>query len=292
MKSKTSNSDKLKSTLEAFCNIGFFGNKKCEISTLADEIIADSESSYFGDILNLENEALYEQILLSYDKEICWFIEDANAYFITEEVDSEMYHSVFTNLRIISKGIFTPENIEIKECGYCKGRDKRLLVNFSSNGKENELVFCTDGWSLILNFLEEINESIQQTTHSFQYIIDSYGACFVYFVSEEQKKFLIEKRVWKFINATNYWGDKASYYKEKGSLTLAENCFQKAIKGNHFKSFVDYGIFLKEQNKHGEAKAIFEKGQSILNLQKPPLDNTIWWKDFIQNQIEEINNIN
>lgn len=284
--------DKLLSIIGLFRQYGFFNSFIGSPIQIAESISSKSESSYFGNIKDLLDEPLFEQIALSYDKEICWFIEDANAYFFADEVSPDMYKAVFKNLSLMSKGVFTPQNIEIKECGYCEGRDKRLMVNYTLNGQRNELVFCSDGWSLILTFIEEINETIQHTAHSFQYIMDSYGACFIYFVSDEQKKFLLEMLGWKFIRTTDYWSDKAMYYKETGSLLLVEECFQKAIKGNNINAFVQYGIFLKEQDKYNEAKAMFEYGKSVLNEQKPPWDNDIWWREFIQNQIEELKKVN
>jgi len=180
-------SAKLKSTIEAFCQVGFFDNEGIEISTLIEKIIAASKSCYFGNISDLENEPLFEQMLLAYDKEICWFIEDANAYYLSDEVSPEMYVDVFKQLSLISKGLFTPEDLVAKECGYCEGRDKRILIYYTLNGEKTELVFCADGWALMLNFLEEVNESIEHTAHSFEFISDPYGPCFIFFVSTSQK---------------------------------------------------------------------------------------------------------
>jgi hypothetical protein len=289
MKSTALNSDKLKSTLEAFCNIGFFGNEKIEISTLADEIIADSESSYFGDILNLENEALYEQILLSYDKEICWFVEDANAYFFANEVQPKDYADVLIRLSIISKGCFKPEKIVTKECGFCEGRDKRFIMEYRFLDSNFELVFCIDGWVLMLNFLEEINETIQSNGYTFQSMIDPYGTCFIFFLSDAQKLYLEKERNWNFISSTDYWADKANYYIEKNLPDLAEDCYKKVIHSTNFNARVQYAIFMKNKQRNEEAKALFNEIKEELKQVENPTNSQEWWLNFITNELEGLN---
>lgn len=280
--------NKLINTINLLRKTGFFSSYEGDDSKIAEEIIEKSQSSYFGDILNLENEPLYEQIILSYDQNISWFIEDINAYQISDEVRPEMYVEVFKNLNKISKGLFVPENIETQDCGYCEGRDKRIIVRYNTNDFETELVFCADGWALMLNFLDEINETLVQTEHSFEVIIDPYGACFVFFINQQQKNFLIEEMHWNFITNTNYWADKALYYKEVNLLEKCEYCFTKASKQNNINAIVSYAVFLQGQNRLAEALHLFEKGITTLNEQGTPIDKRDWWLDFIGNQIQTI----
>ena len=281
--------NKLINTINLLRKTGLFSSYEGDDSKIAEEIIEKSQSSYFGDILNFDNEPLYEQIVLSYDKQICWFIEDIYAYQISDEVRPEMYVEVFKNLNKISKGLFVPENIETQDCGYCEGRDKRIIVRYNTNDIETELVFCADGWALMLNFLEEVNESMMQTSHSFESIIDSYGVCFLFFLSKEQKKFLSEELKWNFISNSNYWAEKALYYNEINNPIKAEVCFKKAIvKQDNINSVVQYAIFLKENSRISEAIIVFDLGKNILDKQTISIDNRQWWSDFIDNQVNEI----
>jgi tetratricopeptide (TPR) repeat protein len=280
---------KITSTIEKICKLGFFENLQMLCDELLEKITSESESSYFGNINDLTDNPLYEQILLSYDKEICWFIEDVNGYDLSDQVRPEMYVEVFKQLSLISKGQFDPKNVETKECGYCEGRDKRIIVRYNINDIETELIFCADGWALMLNFLEEVNETIEHTGHSFRYMIDPYGSCFIYFVSEQQKKFLLDELGWNFISNTSYWADKAMYYKEINNIEKAEECFKKAIiKQDNINSLVQYAIFLKENSRILEALNLFELGKNILKKQAISIENCQWWSDFIDNQINEI----
>lgn len=280
---------RLNTTIEIYRQQGFFSSIGNDASEIAQVIIEKSQSSYFGDILNLDNEPLYEQIVLSYDIQICWFIEDINAYYLSDEVNPEMYIEVFNRLSLISKGLFLPQNIDIKECGYCEGRDKRIKLDFLFEKKEKSLIFCADGWSLILGFLDEINLFIKDTAHSFEYIIDNYGVCFVFFINQKQKEFLTEELNWNFISKTSYWVDKALYYNEINNPIKAEECFKKAIyNGNNINSFVKYAGFLKEQRKYIDALDVLEKGKILLDNPKTQMTNPEWWKEFILNQINEI----
>lgn len=280
---------KLHDTIEKYRQQGFFSSLGNDASKIAEKIIEKSQTSYFGDILNLENEPLYEQIVLSFDKEISWFIEDINGYYLSDETSIEMYCDVFSYLKIISKGLFSPQNIVISECGYCDGRDKRVKVGFLLENKEKSVVFCADGWSLILNFLDEINLYIKDTNHSFEYIIDNYGVCFVFFLKHKQKEFLTEELKWNFISNSSYWADKALYFKEIKNPKKAEECFKRAIsKHDNINSVVQYAIFLKENSRISEAISIFELGKNILDKQTISMDNRQWWSDFVDNQINEL----
>jgi len=208
---------------------------------------------------------------------------------LSEEFRENLYFNPFTNLSRISKGLFIPQNLEIKNCGFCEGRDKRISITFLLENNEMNLVFCADGWSLILNFLEEINLSIEKTKHSFEYIIDAYGACFVFFLNQEQKKFLTEELKWNFISNTSYWSDKAVYYKEIKETEKAEECFKRAIiKQDNINSVVQYAIFLKENSRISEAISIFELGKNILDKKTISIDNRQWWSDFIDYHVNEI----
>lgn len=281
--------NKLISIINLFRQQGFFSKLEGDSSEIAEKLILASKSSYFGNVRDLENEVLFEQILLSYDKNITWFIEDANAYYLSDEVNAKMYIQVLKNLSLLSKNLFEPSNIKTKECGYCEGRDKRIIVRYNINNIETELIFCADGWALMLNFLEEVNETIEHTGHSFRYMIDPYGPCFIYFVSEQQKKFLLDELGWNFISNTSYWADKAMYYKEIKETEKAEECFKRAIiKQDNINSVVQYAIFLKENTRILEAFNLFELGKNILKKQAISIENCQWWSDFIDNQINGI----
>jgi hypothetical protein len=284
--------NKLISTIEKFRSLGFFKSFDEDTAVIAESITTESESSYFGNIRNSENEPIFEQIILSYDKNISWFIEDTAGYDLSEEFNENLYIEVFAQLSRISKGLFIPQNLEIKTCGFCEGRDKRIALNFTIEEKEVDLIFCADGWSLILNFLEEINLIIEKTSHSFEYTIDAYGAYFVFLLHHNQKKFLSEEFKWNFVCNTIYWADKALYYKEINNPIKAEECFKRAIiKQNDINSIVQYAIFLKENSRNSEAISIFELGKNILDKQNISIENRQWWLDFIDNQIKGINKL-
>jgi tetratricopeptide (TPR) repeat protein len=277
--------NKLISIINLFRQQDFFSTFEGDSLKIAEKIISTSASSYFGNVINLENEVLYEQILLSYDKEICWFIEDVNGYDLSDQVRPEMYIEVFKQLSLISKGQFEPKNIETKECGYCEGRDKRIIVRYNINDIETELVFCADGWALMLNFLEEVNESLEHSSHSFEYIMDAYGTCFVFFLNQNQKKYLTEELKWNFISYSNYWAGKALYYNEINNPIKAEECFKKAIiKQDNINSVVQYAIFLKENSRISESLSILEFGENSIDKLNISMDNRQWWSDFIDNQ--------
>jgi hypothetical protein len=280
---------KINSTIEKFCKLGFFENLQMQSDELLEKITSESELSYFGNIKNLTDDPLFEQILLSYDKDIAWFIEDSNAYFLSDEVSPEMYIQVLKNLSRISKKMFEPDNIKTSECGYCESRDKRIVINYTINGKSAELIFCADGWALMLNFLEELNESLEHSSHSFEYIMDAYGTCFVFFLNQNQKKYLTEELKWNFISNTNYWADKALYYNEINNPIKAEECFKKAIiKQDNINSVVQYAIFLKENSRISESLSILEFGKNIIDKLNISMDNRQWWSDFIDNQKTEL----
>lgn len=284
---------KLITTINLLRKTGFFSSFEGDASEIAEKIIEKSQTSYFGDILNLENEPLYEQVVLSYDKEICWLIEDINGYYLSDETSIEVYYNVFCYLKIISKGLFSPENIMISECGYCEGRDKRVKLNFLLENKEKSIVFCADGWSLTLSFLDEINLFIKDTAHSFECIIDNYGVCFVYFLNQKQKEFLTEELKWNFISNTSYWADKAVYFREIKNPEKAEECFKRAIiKHDNINSVVQYAIFLKENSRISEALSIFELGKNILDKQTFSIENRQWWLEFIDGQLNSIEQLN
>ncbi len=278
---------KLHDTIEKFRQQGFFSSLGNDASEIADKIIEKSQSSYFGDILNLENEPLYEQIVLNYDKEICWFIEDCFCYFLSDEVNPQMYVEVFNQLSHISKGLFVPKIIEAKECGYCDGRDKRVIVQYFLNDKENELVFCADGRALMPFFLEDVNETIAHTAYSFQYIIDAYGPCFIFFVSNQQKEFFEKDLGWKLYSYPNYWKDKAMYYLEKNMPENVENCFSIAIKGNNIDAITQYALFLRDENRLPEALDMLERSKAVINEQNMSFDKKSYM-DFLNDEISSI----
>jgi len=120
--------------------------------------------------------------------------------------------------------------------------------------------------------------------------MDAYGACFVFFINQHQKKFLTEELKWNFILNTNYWADKAEYYKDLKNPAKAEECFKKAITNqDNINAVVQYALFLKSQDKFTEALDFFEQGITQINNSSSQIMNPEWWKDFILNQIGEIN---
>ena len=162
-----------------FQEIGFFENESNSVEKEAGRIISESENHYFGNILKLKDDPLFDQILLSYDKKKVWFIEDFTILGSTVEFKDNFYLNVLKCLGSISNDIFNPENIEIKECGYCEGRDKRLDIIFDLKTESFNINFCIDADVLCLHFLDEINQILDSKGYSFQVITDSYGVFLV-----------------------------------------------------------------------------------------------------------------
>lgn len=159
------------SKIKQFVNVGFFdGADEKDIESIAQRIIEDSEISYFGNILHLQNEANVDYILVSYDQKRVWWVEDWMTYGSTQENDHRFYFEVLEQLSDISGGVFKPTEIKIEPCGYCDGRDKRISVAFQLDNEMFDVNFCIDGSVLVLSFLEEINEILEPRGFSFEHI--------------------------------------------------------------------------------------------------------------------------
>jgi tetratricopeptide (TPR) repeat protein len=277
------------SNIEQFVNAGFFDGED-DKETIAQRIIQESEQSYFGSILDLQDDPLFEQVLVSYDRKKVWFIEDYLDYGSPE--DYSFYKDVFVCLSTISTGIFQPEHIKIEECGFCDARDKRLSVSFQLNENVFNVNFCADLQVLKLNFLEEINEILPSQGYSFEYIFDSYGAGFIFFLTHSQKQYLSLERKWEFDEhaGSGYWLDRALYCRNIQDNLSAEKYFQKAIQDltNNINASTEFGFFLAQQGKQDRAIEIYEKGIKHLNSLESLDERQKWYLSFIEDSLMEL----
>ncbi len=197
---------------------------------IALQIIATSQDNYFGSILDLEDHEMIDQIILSYDVNRVCFIEN----FMTLRSDvlyqDNYYLKVFKRLEAISNSKFKLKDINIKECGYCKGRDKRLLIEFKLNGKKYDLNFCIDSGELVLSFFNELNIILQETGFCFQAIRYPNGNMFVFFLSDHASEKINVKPKWNFDSFPMYWVDRARFAINSGNNKEALNFFKNAPK--------------------------------------------------------------
>jgi tetratricopeptide (TPR) repeat protein len=276
------------SVIEKFREKGFFESESKE--SVASRIISESKESYCGDILRFKDDPLFEQVFSSYDTKKVWFIEDWMMLGSTEDFENNFYLNVFHCLAKISDSKFLPEKIEVKECGYCQGRDKRLNIAFSLNNNSLEVNFCIDSDVLVINFLEEINDLIATEGFSFQSIMDPYGKGFILFLSQKQKDWLIEELHWKFDSYSNYWLDRAQFSRDSKKLEDAHKYFQKAIlyKNEPF-AISEFASFLVDQKKNNEAAEVFELGIRNLKNMECLNEKQIWWLNMFQSELNKLN---
>lgn len=275
------------SKIEQFVNIGFFDEANQNLNDIAEKLIKESEQSYFGTILNLQENSYLDQILVSYDRKKAWFVEDWLNYGSSQEEKYNFYEGIFTQLSNISQGIFNPKNIQTEQCGYCDGRDKRLKISFQLNETTFDVNFCTDGTVLLLKFLEEINEFLTPEKCSFEYIFDTYGTGFIFFLTQNQKEYLTKELKWKFNKNAGYWLDKAQFCRNTEDNDNAEKYFEKAIQDTYDYCFAisEFGHFLEEQNKQTAAIEIYEKGIKQIKSLAVLTEKEKWWLSSLEGDL-------
>jgi tetratricopeptide (TPR) repeat protein len=264
--------------------IGFF--KEESTKAVADYIIKSSEDSYFGNILDLSEDPLYQLILSSYDQTKVWFVEDFLSFGNSYE-SYDFYEQVLKNLEKISNVKFEPKQISKQYCGYCSGRDRRLQINFELDGKAQNINFCIDGSVLELDFLTGINEMLAPQNCSFEYILDSYGPCFVFFLENDQKDHLEKVFNWEFYEPSGYWRDRAIYANEQGLSKDTIKYFEKALaQEKDYHSFSEFANFWRSAHKPEKAKEIYL--QAIDYLEELDYRDQIqdWWLKQFQTELQ------
>jgi len=236
---------------------GFFEGETLE--EIGDRIIAESQDSYHGSILKLKDEPALIKIISLYEKNKVWFIEDFTILGSTKEYKRNFYIKVLQSLANISSGHFTATNITVEECGYCRGRDKRLNITFNINDKIFNLNFCIDSDVLVLSFLDQVNEIIASKGFSFQVVQEQYCQCFVYFLSNPQREILINDFSFHFGYHSIYWLDRAQFSRDTKDFEMADIYFKKALlkKIEPF-TISEYADLLKDQQRNDEAIKVYQ----------------------------------
>lgn len=277
------------SSIALFQKTGFFDRDPENTVAAAERIIRESDDSYFGNILLLKEDPLFNQILLSYDKKRVWFVEDWMVYGASSASPEHFYAEVLKCLENISNHFFRPENIEIKSCGYCDGRDKRLSISFTLKETTVNLNFCIDGEALILSFLEEVNEILEPTAHSFECILDPYGTCFVFFLHKTQKAYLSTALKWNFHAYSQYWLDKAQFCRDTEDHLNARKYFEKAILDDHNPfAIAEFANFLETQDEIHHTMEVYEKGIRNLKKMQNSDDTKHWWLTTFEERLHQL----
>ncbi|OJJ17919.1 hypothetical protein BKI52_29100 [marine bacterium AO1-C] len=273
-----------------FQQLGFFQEIGADADSIARQILVQSQEHYYGPILNLDQDELFEQILLSYDTQRVWFIEDYMVLGQEPAFRNDFYTEVFRRLINLTNGLFQPQNLTIAQCGYCDGRDKRLMVDFEWEGQMHQLIFCIDLEVLVVNFLAEINELLASTGHCFRVWKEGYGNCLVLFIPTEIARALEIQRGWEFTLLAYYWLDKAQYIHKQLESERAQEYYRKAFEtipnDPHVGS--EFAWFLSDFQQYAEAKIVYE--QTIERLAtKGNLNNTEqWWLTHLNGQLQKL----
>ena len=294
--------------IESLRQIGFFENESNQV--LIDRITRASKSHYYGDITRLESHPDLLYVLTSYDKEKTWFIENESyppentwvmesglklVYDHSLEFKKKFYYEVFNRLEGISSGIFRPNSLEIEQCGYCDGIAERFDVNFLLGEQAKNLNFCIDNPRLLLHFLVELNELIEDSGYSFvHYIERNHISFFIYFFNSEQKVIfdsLVENPYEHYRNYTNYWHFKAQFNEQQGHNRIAYDCYKKAISIQEnlytISTISDFARFLNEQGKIEESRNLYKKGLSLINNRVIKYDTDEYWRERFEESLED-----
>ena len=273
-----------------FQALGFFQNMGTDTHTIAHSIFDASTEHYYGPILDLVHHEFLDQILLSYDTQRTWFIEDFMVLGHEPAFRNHFYPAVFHRLSQLTNGIFQPKNLTIEQCGYCQGRDKRLQISFEWESQVHQLIFCIDSEMLILNFLDAINELLVAKGDCFRVWQESYGNCLVLFIPLETAQTLEIQQGWEFSSLAYYWFDMAQYlHKQQQSENAFEyyrKAFEKITHDPHIGS--EFTLFLSDYHRYPEAQVVYE--QTIERLQTKPNLNTTeqWWVKHLSDLLKKL----
>jgi tetratricopeptide (TPR) repeat protein len=207
-----------------------------------------------------------------------WMIEDYLVLGQTEAFKEDFYPKALQKLASISGGKFRPEKIELEECGFCDGRDKRVFLRFEWEGNERAVNFCIDGGGLVLDFVEELNETLAETGFAYQVVRDPYGLCFVLFLSELQARELAKDQAWEWAEFSGYWFERARFAREKEDWESAKMYFEK-VRTRRFDpaAYSEYGMMLSDLGEFEQAALLYKSAIRKLSRIKDRSLRDEWW---------------
>ncbi len=278
----------LNERIEFYRALGFFEkNSNLNTEELKDFLMKKSEDSYFGE-LGEEMEEL-DIAVLSLDLEKVWFVEDCFVYGSLFENEQEMYISSVKKLSEISGGIFLPENISIRQSGFCSGRSERWILKFSERGKTEEIVFCGDLDVLVFSWIGRINELIQDRGMRICCIADSYGPAVFFFLEKASAEKLSKEVKPADFHSDSFWLDAGEYFFEKENYSEALSSYTKAYSLNQelwhaYSCAANCNDCLKRYN---DKINICRNAVSLLSQKKEKDSNENWWLEFFSREIEK-----
>lgn len=269
------------SEIRKYQKIGFF--KSESLDYIASKVVEESHESYFGHILQLQEDTRIAQILTSYDKTKVWFIEDWMTLGTTKEFENNLYKNVFKHLSKISSGSFVIQNITVNTA-----IENRVKVSFDIDNEFYSVDFLIDAEVLMLHFLIEINEILTLKRYSFQVVKDNYGPCFVLFLSDNEKEKLLEQG-WGFESYTDYWLNRGQFARDEDEIENAMLYFNKAINctKNPF-AIAEYANFLIEHNKKKEAITVYEHGIKQIKEKDLKEGKEAWWLEVFEKEVKKL----
>jgi len=279
------------SKVAKFQQLGFFQALGSGVDTIAHSILTQSQEHYYGPILDLHQNELIDQILLSYDTQKVWFIEDYMVLGQETAFRNNFYKEVFHRLVKLTNGLFLPQNVAITPCGYCDGRDKRLRLDFEWGNQAYQLFFCIDLDVAIFNFLEEINDILRSKNHCFRVWQERYGNCLVLFIPLEMARILEVQQGWEFSLLAYYWFDKAQYFHKQlaseEALRYYRKAFEKVPHDPHIGS--EFAWFLADLQRYNEAKIVYEQTIERLATKRNLNKTEQWWLEHLRGQLQKLN---
>ena len=279
------------SKVDNFQQLGFFQNLGTNTATIAHNIFNQSQEHYYGPIVELNQHALLDQILLSYDTQQTWFIEDYMVLGQEPAFRNNFYLEIFHRAIQLTQGLFRPKQVALNSCGYCDGRDKRMRLAFEWEGQTHQLIFCIDLDVAVFRFLEEMNEILAPTNHCFRVWQENYGNCLVLFIPIEVARILEIQQGWEFSLLAYYWLDKAQYFhkqlESKEALAYYRKAFEKIPQDPHVGS--ELAWFLTDHEQYSEAKIVYEQTIERLTTQGTLNTTEQWWLGHLQSQLQKLN---
>jgi len=201
--------------LPYFRTLGFFSQHKTLSDTDLMKMIDTqcAANNYYGSLKkinrsdwldHIENSgirtALIESDILGFDTVRTWFIGDymggnedfQDAFRIAPHNVS--YKKFIEELLERSNGKVVLEDLDVTGEEY-----EPIKIKFNYGGAQHTLNSTGDGGVLYVPFLRELNDIIQDSGYSFQFVQDpQYGNTFFYCLSHKERKKIEKDRGWSF----------------------------------------------------------------------------------------------
>ncbi|MDX1902824.1 MAG: tetratricopeptide repeat protein [Thermonemataceae bacterium] len=250
-----------------------------------------SENSYWGDID--ENTEDTDKIILSLDKQKVWFIEDYTRFGGDFQDRARMYEKCIEHLSLISDYYFSPENLSVKQKGFCSGRSERWEICFTYKNQLKTLLFCGDSDVLSLHWLSELNNFLEGSDKNFIHTsLSEDSFILVFFLSKTQIEQLTDFIDFEKIEENIYVSDIADFYFEQELYEEAITHYEKVIrkKNDYWFAYSQLATCYTYLQKYEKVKKTYQEAIEMLSLH-PNSRNEIesWYLNFFENQIKNIN---